>query len=497
MLAFIAITIICLAVYWRTIYYSAVVDDIALLEGRRTSNLRITLKNFIFMVRQRLYGAGTFGLWKDCDMCRGKGEIKIGPDPEHVKIEKCPRCKGVGKYSHVNLKVEHGFTIFLHILICNLIYLSLGHNQVSLIAALLYSVNPTNTQTSIWMNGRRYAVNIVLMLLIVLIGPRGLGLYPMTTLFQINAIFTPVLLGSWWWLVIPAEVALNRKRFVSFYNHRMSTIVNDDMRKWHFPGRVIVVIRTAGFYISQMVWPRRNMMIYKFLHDWGMTAKGNSAAYALDRYFWIGTAAIVGSIAASFLFKGQDLYFLAFLVLSLGQWCNVLTATQTAADRYVSLANVFMMYFLAKLITLTPYTLPIAALFFGYYLSQILSHIIMYKDIQTFYDYHNFYEPSNVTARKFEINWKLKARDPLAAWDLIRTGLVYNPEDFTLLYQAAVCMQALGDYKSSEQYFERAEKNHYINQEPVWRENINKLRNSNRMNLNDNIFSLQTGSWLM
>lgn len=478
-------------VFWRTIFFSVIVDDVRWLETLQIRNYTFPKLNLNFFpslayyLHNKLYGAGTFSQWKKCTMCDGKGEISIGPDKEHAQVHDCPRCKKGGHVSFFHLPTEHVFQTVLHTAICCLIYLALGHNKISFLAAILYAINPTNTQTSIWLNGRRYAVNIILTLLIVLFGPIALPLYIITPIFQGNSIFAPVLLGGWWILVIPAVVALNWKRFTDFYHERMKTIVNEDMHEFSI-NRAIVVIKTFGFYTAQMIFPIRTMMIYRFLHAWGLSAEGNKDAYRIDRYFWIGLASLVATIGSLFVLKGHEFYWMLFMILSLGQWCNILTPTQTAADRYVSMANVFMMYFLSKILDMTGILAgPIASAFIVFYLANLFTTMKMFNNIEDFYDYHNYWDPANITARKFEINWKMKARDPMAAWQLIKKGLQYNPKDFTLNYQAAVCMNLFGDFKKSEDYFDIAAGNHYINQEPIWRSNIEQIRSVNRKNLTE------------
>jgi hypothetical protein len=472
-----AIAVLVIVLYWRTLFFSIVIDDIRQLEGKTFRDERFKtyfkwndpFRSLIDWVTTRLYGAGTFPFWKKC-ACQG-----------HQNGNVCQRCRGKGYSNEFNLILEHGFTILLNIAISCLIYLSFGKTQVSFIAAILYAANATNNQTSIWMNGRRYAINIILMLCLILTGPWGLPIYLATPIFQISAVFSPVLWGGLWWLLVPALVGLNFNRIRNFYNNRMAAIVNDDMRSFT-PKRITVCIRTLGFYFGKMIAPGKVLMIYPFLDCWGMTKEGNKKAYSFDMYFWGGLFAIISGAAGLAYFQGAERCWWAFMYLSTIQWCNILTSNQTAADRYASLPNVFMMYFVSKIINIAfgIYALPAAALLLGYYMSNLNVTLTMFKDITTFYNYHSFYYPDNVTIRKFEVNWKLKAKDPLGAWELLKVGLAYSPNDFTLLYQAGVVMQIIGEPTESEKYFERAEANHYQQQEPLWTENIKKLRSQNK-----------------
>ena len=56
-----------------------------------------------------------------------------------------------------NKRIDHALNILAHTLVCVMMYLALGQNEVSFMAALLFSVNPTNNQGSVWISGRHYA----------------------------------------------------------------------------------------------------------------------------------------------------------------------------------------------------------------------------------------------------------------------------------------------------------------------------------------------------
>jgi len=145
------IIIVNFILYFKTIFFNIIIDDIRMRAEHEKKNT-YNKWNFKCIV-DRLYGAGTF---KD-------------------------------------LRVDHGFTIVLHTLAAILIYLSFGSNIVSFYAALLYSVHPVNNQTAIWLNGRRYIVNVILVLLIWMFKPIGIVAYAVTPLFQIGAISAPLL----------------------------------------------------------------------------------------------------------------------------------------------------------------------------------------------------------------------------------------------------------------------------------------------------------------
>ena len=475
-----------IVLYFRTIFFTIVVDDIRQYSRIQASPHwgKFSFKNILGFLSSRLYSGGTFSFIKDCWTCKGKLIVEaFDNNTQDKKIQNvtCPTCHGTGRARSINTRLDHAFTLFLHATICVLIYFALGHNKISFFAAMLYSCNPANNQTAIWLNGRRYAVNIILTLLAALTSPFGILLLLFTPLFQFTAFFSPVLFGWWGCALIPVALFLGRDRIIHFYKVRMKSIVNPDMTTFH-KGRVIVTIKTFGFYIRKMLFPGRTFMCYPFLANWGLTKEGNNEAYRLDSNFYVGIGALSACLAGLFILKGNYFFYLLFMTLATLQWCNIQTATQTAADRYISLPNVFMMFFVSAFCFtyLGSYALVAIAALGAYYVTTLQTTMLMYQDINTYYDYHNYFDPKNTITRKFKINWMLKTGDVLGAWDLIRTGLVLNPTDFSMNYQAAVATMLMGDTKMSNFYLDNCDKNHYINQESLWTKSIQEIREKNK-----------------
>lgn len=471
MLESILIASVVFILYVRTMRFGVIVDDIKHYKDIQNGLLdQPWYKSLIF----RLYGGGTFVRYHDCK----------------CKETPCKVCAGRKRIARLNGSLDHLFTTCLFALTCVLIYWAFGADQISLLAALLYACNPANNQTSIWLNGRRYSINIIFTLLMMLF---GVLFYLPTPFLQVNAIFAPILLGWWGVFVIALALAVGWSRMKKFYDKRMSSIVNEDMRRYDL-NRVVVIVKTFGFYLQKMVFPGRTQMVYEFISQWGLTEQGNKEAYRIDKHFWLGIVGMV-LVAAGLVFIDQKTYIL-FLALSTLQFCNIITPTQTAADRYVSMPNVFMMYFVSYFAVTYGgvYALPILALLAGYYIANLSVTMRMYQSIYSFYEYHNYFEPANVILRKFRVNWLLKTNDVLSAWELIKIGLLHRPNDFTMLYQAGVCMHMMGEAKSSEEYFARAEKNHYINQESLWQPSMAAIRAKNQQILNKRV-AIQPADW--
>ena len=64
-----------------------------------------------------------------------------------------------------NPKLDHAISMAVHAFCCVFIYTGLGANNISFMAALLFSANPINNQATIWISGRNYAWCGLLMML--------------------------------------------------------------------------------------------------------------------------------------------------------------------------------------------------------------------------------------------------------------------------------------------------------------------------------------------
>ena len=132
---------VCGIFYARTINYLLVVDDLTQFELKKNGEkCELKKAGFVRWIKYKLYGFGTLGV-----------------DFTDQKTQRN------------SIRKDHLLTLVLHATICCLIYEVLGHNDISFWAALLYAVNPTSHETSIWSNGRRYSINIIWGQLLIMI----------------------------------------------------------------------------------------------------------------------------------------------------------------------------------------------------------------------------------------------------------------------------------------------------------------------------------------
>lgn len=378
-----------------------------------------------------------------------------------------------------NVSFDHLFTTFLHTIICVMIYTAFGSNTVSFWAAILYSVNPINNQTSIWLNGRRYAINIILVLGIIMTSGLKTGwayaglFYWLTTFFQVTAFFAPVLL-LWKYpiilLGIPIFWFIKGDTIIKKVRQRYEKVKDADRREFKL-NRLTIITKVYGHYFFKMFFPGVCAMTYPLLHFWGQTEKGNKDAYALNLHFYRGVVAIVISVAGLGLFAYSHDYkmlcFWAFMCLSLLQWCHIVPIVQDLADRYANVPNVFAMFFLSYFVHqyAGPYAMVILACFASYYIPNLITVMRMYRSEGMRWTYQRYYFPWLPAPLKFEVEWLIHDRkDYPRAWVLIQEFLKYGNDDFTILYQAAKCHQAVGKNAEAYNLVMRASKNYHIGQ---------------------------------
>lgn len=444
------IIVLCLIVYFRSIKHSYVVDDISTYKRRYDDPEKFSFKNrlqggvpgIIRFVKERLYGSCTFGL---------------------------------------NIEYDNVFRVSLFTLACVLIYLCLGQNTISFWAAVLFAVNPINNQVALWGNARRYLVNIIIVLLMVKFAPWGILFYFLTPLFQMTAVFSPVLLGNpWYLLAIPVLVLIGHREILAKIKGRYK-IIKDSDRTEHHPRRLIITVKQFGHYFFKMIFPGRCSMTYDRLYYWGITKEGNTNAYALNLDFARGVLAFVVAGVLYCALPGIYKSYLLFVVLGTVQWCAIIPVTQDLADRYCNLPNVFMMLIVSYLaqMYLGAYALPVLLALAVYYLCYLMIVMRMYRNLGSYWEYHRFYYPQLPAPRKYEINMLINKGDFMGAWYLVREGLRYSPKEFILLQQAAVCHKAIGEIGKARDYANLAMENYYIGQketqEPLMQKFLDSL----------------------
>ena len=401
-------------------------------------------------LRDRLYGAGTLMRWRKCQQCSGTGsqkiaEIKDGRIEYTDEVAQCNVCQGKGKiYTALPLE-EHALAIGIHLAIVATVAYVMG-----LPCAMLYALHPACTSTALWLNGRRYAIATIVALLAFKAGVFGGLLLALSAYFMPLAaplLFTKLSYAPFVLVAVVFWVLMYKSNYVN----RLKT-VSKEIGKDGFK-RGLVVLKCFGWYVSRAILPGRTMMQYAYLQEWGVTEAGQRQAYEPDAYLIVGSVSLIA--LASLAFVG-DYNALGFIVCIL-PWCGLLPTNQILADRYLSLANVFMMALVASIVPReTQFALA------GYYASRFTESFPMFVSIESMFDWHNYFHPANIICRKLKANWLLKTDKVSTAWEVIKEGLKHKPNDFTLLYLAAIAQVKGGEKKHAKEFCALARKNKYL-----------------------------------
>lgn len=356
-------------------------------------------------------------------------------------------------------QVDHFLTTLIHATVCIFIYLGFGANDISFIAALLFAINPTNNQGSVWISGRSYALSAL--------GMTGAMAFPALCFpFILLATYTnpgflaPVaLFGSkfigFFLLAIPLAWAINFKRFKGNVKFKMQKEMLDEDKaiKWE---KVPLVLKTFGFYTLLTLIPFQNSFYHSFLQS--CSGSGRAKAYTMkDRFFWIGLIMALGVLAYWILVPWNMISFgLLWWCACLAPFCNFMRASQEIAERYCYLPAVGLMFVLASIIH--AYPIVIAA-FLAMYATRLWFLMDMYQD-----DYY-LLEHSCVLDPKAWFCWHVRAlqrmnnksyQEAIIIWSMAR---MISPNEFKVNFNIATTLALSGYKDEAKHYIDVAAKN--------------------------------------
>lgn len=360
-------------------------------------------------------------------------------------------------------EMEHLFTIALHTAICVTIYFAFGASWVSFVAAMLYSTNPVNNQGTIWPSGRGYVYPILFLLLAMAL-PMASPLFLYAGTWYTAGFLAPLaLIGSKWWYLLglmPVIWYLHTKKFTKAVKNKQNMECFDEDKVIH-PRKLILAVKTFGFYLTLCIIPFRITFYHNFLQSAAGSMKHK--CYTLCRYFWIGVAGIVGMVAYGCLLP-WDTFIWALLAFSLTiiPFCNFVRANQEIAERFAALPNVFLMYALAHLIA--PYTALFTA-FLAFYATRTFYTLTLYKD-EYFITEHAIIEDPHAWwawhCRAMK-RWDTQSyKEALILWVMAK---LISPREFKVLMNIATCLRLLKNDKEADEYLELAAQNVVAGQE--------------------------------
>ncbi len=283
----------------------------------------------------------------------------VSDDCPTAKIENRPPFKNkihkwflwlIGSWKF-NSQYEHLVTLILHAIVGVFIYTAFGSNNVSFWTALLFCCNPATNQGSIWISGRGYVLPPLLLLISLSCG----FLAPLTLwasgYFNLGFIVPLGLVGSklaYLLALMPFIWLFWFKKFKKDVLFKANFEQVDEDKKFHF-GKIILVIKTIGFYFTLGLIPFRITFYHSYLQ--AVAGSGKRKGYTMkDKFFWIGLGIIIFWVVYS-LHKWDMLsYGLWWFFIMIAPFSNFKRLHQEISCRYLYCPLIGLMLSLSYLI---------------------------------------------------------------------------------------------------------------------------------------------------
>lgn len=370
---------------------------------------------------------------------------------------------------HIDSMVAHLITLLTHTACCMMIYLALGRNNLSFLTALLFAINPVNTEGSIWISGRNYVTSSILGLAMWMFPAASWVFYMLTSHFAVNAWFLPlVFLGTKHWYmvgIIPLVWLIDSNNRNTLNRKLWETgglkTTNSEMRAVK-PKKFIPFIKTYIYYFALCIFPWNLGLEHGYLRGFGTNKTDNEKGYKLDWIFWIGLIVFltVAGLSIYAIFKGWTplSWGLFWFTINIAMFCNFVTYMQQVATRYAYLANIGLTYALASVII--HYPIVITAFLIAY-----LVRLIYIQEM-----YLNDWWAVEYTIREFKKThymWlmrgvkKFMQRDHLGAMYDFNEAYQHKPYDLKVLFNLATTYFILGDVVKAREFLDKAKNNVY------------------------------------
>jgi hypothetical protein len=357
-------------------------------------------------------------------------------------------------FCYFDSKFEHLTSLILHTINCVLIYIAFGCSDISFWAAMLFGINPANYQGGIWLSGRGYAQSASCALLIMLTSN---PLFYFAGLFLGVSIFPAAFLKIQWipfallWAVL---IIMKLPGNFGYFANRSG--ISEVMRGFKLE-RVIIAVKTFGYYLQFCLFPRRLGMYHTSLYTFGMNERENERWLKLDLFFWssfIGLGIFL-YLLASDLFGVS--YYLWWYLIFIGIWCNLLPMhQQPIAERFVYVANIGLMMAVSTIFY------EYAGYILVYYAARNWLQMEAYRDNQAFLEF-------NVSKNNFPksiFGWRIKGEHE--RYDLNRhfkaletwyEGFKVDKEDSVINWHIAKTLCEMSKFDDAKYHLDIAKKN--------------------------------------
>lgn len=416
----------------------------------------------------------TFALyWRSLKYKYVSDDIPVYKNPPKFKNAWHKRLLQFLGSAKIKPKEDRLITIGIHSLICVMIFLAFGRNDISFLAALLFAFNPTNNQGSIWISGRGYTLPALALVSAVAFPILAPWLLLFCSWFTAG-FFAPVaLLGSKYWFLLfllPIIWGVHYMKFKTAVKskHTSETLAED--KRFHI-GKIILAIKTFGFYLALCVVPFRITFYHSFLQSCAGNEIMRKRAYSLCKFFWIGLTSILAWLVYSCFHWDMISWGFLWYAVNIAPYCNLIRLNQEIAERFVYIANIGVMLLLANFIS---GNIILSTAFIVFYATRTFFVMPMYKDDYFITEVAVIEDPNawwawHCRAMK---RWDTKSyHEALILW--VMASLI-SPKEFKLLMNIATVLRLLKNDKEADHYLKLAQENIVEGQEEQALEFIKK-----------------------
>ena len=372
---------------------------------------------------------------------------------------------------------DHALTTVLQAITASLVYIAFGANDISFLAAMLFSFCPANNQVSVWISGRWYML-VTILLLLCMICPFGAPLFIFAASTHPAGFFSSlVFLGSkWWYLALLCPLAVwYRLKTIKFMVDRKRKIEAVDEDNRMDINRVVVAIKTYGFYAFLCIIPFKLTFYHSFMHSMAGNIIMRRKAYAKDKWFYLGCT-LIGVLLYSFWHWSPIGWGILWYTFAIAPYLNIYRCNQEIASRYCYIGSVGLMYALAHVLIGSPVAI---GCFLTMYMVRLWYYMPAYTDDYWLVEYATIESPGSWYA------WHTRARkrfdqgavrEALNMWVMAK---LISPKEFKLLVNIGVVLKMLKKDQEAEEFFRQAEDNIIPGQEKMAQEILKGARAGN------------------
>lgn len=363
---------------------------------------------------------------------------------------------------------DHAITTVLNGLAAIFIYTGLGHNDISFLTAMLFSFCPANNQGSVWISGRWYAIVLILLMASATF-PYFAPIFILMASVHPAGWFSPFgFIGSTHWYLAIIGIAtmwyqMSVIRFMVDRKRKMEAVDEDKLIfTWN---RLIVALKTYGFYAALIIIPFKLTFYHSFLHSMAGNDIMRKEAYKKNHFFYIGCG-LAAFLVYSLWHWTPVAWGVAWYTITIAPYTNIYRCNQEVAERYAHIASVGLLFALSNLIIANP---VLIAIFMAMFVTRLWVYMTAFQDDYWLIEYAVAEDPGAWYA------WHTRAlkrfdqgcvREALNMWVMAK---MISPKEFKVILNIGVLLKMLKKDDEAEQFFKQAEENIVPGQEEMAR----------------------------